>query len=110
MSILNKNLGFLLIGIMAFSLSNMSHANKVSFYVGFSQPQVVQQPYYAPVAMQPMYVTHKFKQCYIQNPMYVNGVFYPAQRICEHRYAPIPETGADYYQIHRHHVSYKYYY
>jgi hypothetical protein len=112
MSKLNKRLGILLISFTTFTACTMSSASNVSFFVGFSQPPMMQETY-APIEMRPVYYApREHKQCYIQPPVYVNGILYPGQRICERRLAPpqavwAPENIAHY---HRHHVTYKQYY
>jgi hypothetical protein len=107
MSKLNKRVGIVLISLIALTVSTISSAGNVSFFVGFAQPAMMQETY-APVEMRPVYYApREHKQCYIQPPVYVNGILYPAQRICEHRFAPMqtgwaPENSAHY---HRHHVT-----
>lgn len=116
MSKLNKRLGVVLISVIALTTSTMSSAGNVSFFVGFAQPAMMQETY-APVEMRPVYYApREHKRCYIEPPVYVNGILYPGQRICEHRFTPTqvigwaPENPPEYYRYHRHHVTYKQYY
>lgn len=97
------------LGVALLSLAGMtaSFAGGVSFFFGVSQPM------YAPVVMRSAYIPQE--RCYTEAPVYMNGMLYPGQRVCEHRMVPaqaawVSEGGPEYYRIHRHHISYKSYY
>ncbi len=106
-------LGIALSSLVALTASTASLAGGISFFVGFPQP--IAQETYAPVMMRPVYMPREHKRCYIERPVYINGMLYSGQRICERNLVStqavwIPDNGLDYYRYHRHHVSYKHYY
>ncbi len=109
MSKFYKKLG---IALFCISAATACSANKISFFVGYPQPIV--QETYAPMVVRQVYMPREYKRCYIERSVYVNGVIYPGQRICEHRLAPTetvwaPDGGIDTYRVHRHHITYKHY-
>lgn len=107
-----KNYTILTTALTALITSSVCAASNVSFFVGFSQPAMIQ-----PTMMRPAYmpVPHIRKRCYVEPPVYMNGIVYPGNRICEQRLVAnttpwvAPENGPGYYRIHRHHITYKYY-
>ena len=78
----------------------------------------MQQETYVPMTVvRPVYmpVPRVHKRCYTERPVYVNGIVYPGNRICEQQLAAsptawvAPDNGLGYYRVHRHHLTYKYY-